>query len=172
MWGSISVWISTVSQSTVLTSASLVTRSRRQPPMTLGQMRHHTPGRISFRASSRRKGKKTSTMVLHWTALVTKSGFLQCSQKMSSPPGFNSLYMDRICSSRFGREHWPLCMYQHTTLDPNNSGKEGRQSYQNLHADDTIHTSLSRAKAMQHLVIFDAARDQRVLGILSQFGFS
>lgn len=42
---------------------------------------------------------------LHCTALVTGSVLRQCSQKMSSPPGFRSLYTCRICSSRSGSEH-------------------------------------------------------------------
>lgn len=45
------------------------------------------------------------TETLHCMALVTGSGLRQCSQKMSSPPGFRSLCICWTSSSSLGSEH-------------------------------------------------------------------
>lgn len=62
IYGSQSVWRSTTSQSAALTIASLVTRSNRHPPMTLGHRKLHNPGQ-SRQSSKSMTAKENETYI-------------------------------------------------------------------------------------------------------------
>lgn len=113
-WGSMSSWTSTTSQYAALISVSMVTQSRRQPLMELGQRRHQssltraTPARILFFFFLFQPDE--------WTARGYDGRFLRLRSsghtvlilavfpdELAPPPGFRSLCMCRVC--------WSVCTH-------------------------------------------------------------